>query len=286
MFLKKLFAPFSARSELAADSGPDRVEAILAKMRAAARPCLRLAPADAGRSQLGGTPRMAAAWPRFEGRPMGLVAQLDLAEIQAAAGPDDFLGLPGAGRLLFFYDLELGGWGFDPKEAGSSVVIYEAGDAALATEPDDLPADARFDAYPVTFVADVSFPSEERAEADLAGLSRREARALEAAVEAMQPGEPAHQVGGYAGPVQGDDMELQCQLVTNGLNTGSPEGYAGPRAAALRPGAADWRLLLQVDTDDGAGMMWGDTGRLYFWIREADARAGDFSRTWTILQCC
>jgi uncharacterized protein YwqG len=49
---------------------------------------------------------------------------------------------------------------------------------------------------------------------------------------------------------------------------------------------ADWRLLLQLDTDNDAGMMWGDTGTLYFWIREQDARAGDFSKIWMILQCC
>jgi uncharacterized protein YwqG len=32
-------------------------------------------------------------------------------------------------------------------------------------------------------------------------------------------------------------------------------------------------------------MMWVDTGRIYFWIREQDARAGDFSKAWMILQC-
>jgi uncharacterized protein YwqG len=43
-------------------------------------------------------------------------------------------------------------------------------------------------------------------------------------------------------------------------------------------------LLLQVDSDD-VGMMWGDGGRLYFWIREQDARRADFSNVWMILQC-
>ena len=32
-------------------------------------------------------------------------------------------------------------------------------------------------------------------------------------------------------------------------------------------------------------MMWGDVGTLHCWIREPDARAGDFSGVWLILQC-
>ena len=34
----------------------------------------------------------------------------------------------------------------------------------------------------------------------------------------------------------------------------------------------------QLDTDAGLKTRWGDGGRLYYWIREADARAGDFSK--------
>ena len=42
----------------------------------------------------------------------------------------------------------------------------------------------------------------------------------------------------------------------------SPDGYSDPRAASLKSGAARWRLLFQVDSEDASGMMWGDVGRL------------------------
>ena len=96
---------------------------------------------------------------------------------------------------------------------------------------------------------------------------------------------PCHQVDGFPSPIQGDEMELECQLVSNGIYCGDSSGYESAEAAALRGGASDWRLLLQVDSDDDLKMMWGDGGVLYFWIREADARAGRFENTWVVLQC-
>jgi uncharacterized protein YwqG len=33
--------------------------------------------------------------------------------------------------------------------------------------------------------------------------------------------------------------------------------------------AARWRLLVQVASDDDAGMMWGDVGQLYYCVASA-----------------
>ena len=32
--------------------------------------------------------------------------------------------------------------------------------------------------------------------------------------------------------------------------------------------------------------LWGDVGTVYFWVRESDARRGDFSKVWMVFQCC
>ncbi len=80
-------------------------------------------------------------------------------------------------------------------------------------------------------------------------------------------------------------MELECQLVTNGLYLGDLSGYGDPRRKELEPGADDWTLLFQIDSDDNAQMMWGDGGMLYVWIRRQDLAARNFEKNWTILQC-
>ena len=82
-------------------------------------------------------------------------------------------------------------------------------------------------------------------------------------------------------------MELECQLASNGVYCGNAVFPEQEKVKALEAGAADWRLLLQIDTDEaGPGWMWGDVGRIYFWIRHQDLAARRFADVWLILQCC
>ena len=79
-------------------------------------------------------------------------------------------------------------------------------------------------------------------------------------------------------------MTMECQLVTHGINCGSSEGYKEGKKRGLDQGASDWRLLLEIGTDDN--MMWGDAGSIYFWIRKQDLAERKFENCWLILQCC
>jgi uncharacterized protein YwqG len=80
-------------------------------------------------------------------------------------------------------------------------------------------------------------------------------------------------------------MQLEAQLVSNGLYCGDPSGYNDPKAKELEAGADDWLLLLQLDSDDHADLMWGDVGMLYYWIRTDDLINRRFRRSWMTLQC-
>lgn len=246
-----------------------------------ARPAVQLLKASAEtRSFFGGLPPLpkGTAWPAKNGAPLAFLACVDLAAL-AATLPLPWL--PTIGRLLFFYDIDQQAWGFDPKDRGSWAVML-VGDDAEASGSAPVPALPR---HPMAFRKIDTLPSWERPEIVSLRLTDAEAEALVEATAAAYGDSPRHQSGGFPTTVQGDEMELECQLVSNGLYCGDSTGYQNPRAATLRAGAADWRLLLQLDSDDDLGTMWGDVGTLYFWIREQDARAQRFENTWLVLQC-
>jgi hypothetical protein len=236
--------------------------------------------AGASRSFFGGSPPLpaGAAWPSKGGAPLTFVACLDLVSLQSAA---PVAWLPASGRLLFFYDLKNQPWGFDPRDRGGWVVML-AGDGAETPPPAAVTSLTR---HAISFHAIDSYPSWERPEVAALGLTDAEAEAFIDARSAAYGGRPAHQVGGFPDPIQGDEMELESQLASNGLYVGDSSAYESAQAADLREGAKDWRLLLQVDSDDDLGVMWGDAGMIYFWVREQDARAGRFDDTWLVMQC-
>jgi uncharacterized protein YwqG len=69
------------------------------------------------------------------------------------------------------------------------------------------------------------------------------------------------------------------------LPRGEPQDSGYQRAAELLDDVLQWILLLQVDSDSNENMMWGDCGRLYFWIPRKALQNKDFDQVWTILQC-
>ena len=251
-----------------------------------AAPAVRLRPAESGKSRIGGRPglREDVPWPQWGGKPQAFLAQIDLQEVRQAGGPD---WPPDHGTLFFFYDSEQSTWGFKPDDRGSWAVIHDplGAPGSLSGRMPGVSDGLEYPAQTVAMVARPTLPTPERLQLPWFDLSDQELDELSAAEDAFDPDYPLHQIGGWPRPVQNDTMELECQLVSNGIDCGGPEGYRSQAARDLASGASEWRLLLQLDSDETSDMMWGDFGRLYFWIRESDARASRFENVWMILQC-
>ncbi len=74
-------------------------------------------------------------------------------------------------------------------------------------------------------------------------------------------------------------------MASNGAYVGDESHGSDPRTPELEEGTPDWILLLQIDSDPAPGMMWGDEGRIYYWIRKQDLAGKDFGTVWFALQC-
>ncbi len=281
------FPPVAPRSP--ADSNRTAVD--LTKHRAyldsLRQPAVHLLPASTrGFSRIGGRPTVPTGfeWPLWKGKPLGFIGQFDLAALPKSG---EFGVLPPTGFLLVFYDAEQGTWGFDPTDRGSWRVFYfETLDGALdRAPPGGLAKAGVFPELPVQFTSVLTYPSWLDGRVQALKLGRGEGDAYYELCAKPFGGNPLHQLLGNCAPVQDNDMDLQCQLVSNGIYCGDPTGYQDPRRAQLENGRGDWILLLQIDSDDRAGMMWGDAGMLYFWIRREDLARRDFTKVWMVSQC-
>ncbi len=236
---------------------------------------------EPGQTKIGGHPDLKKymSWPVSpKGVPMSFIGQINCAE---ATLYDQAGLLPQNGLLLFFYDADQSVWGFGPEDKGYFKVLYIADcmDIQKAEFPESLVIDSQFEANCVNFVSYLSLPNWESDAYRIDFSDRDFDKYLELITESE------NQMLGHAECIQGP-MELECQLVSNGLYCGDASGYSNPKAKSLEPGSKDWILLLQVDSEDEkTGMMWGDCGRLYFWIKEQDLKNKHFDDVWCILQC-
>jgi uncharacterized protein YwqG len=236
---------------------------------------IRLTHGDAGRSWLGGSPGTPTplAWPTWKGRELAFLAQLDLAELPES-------DLPRGGALLVFFALDQAPAGYSPDEAGSCRVIHvDAGphermvrDGALpeirltATEELTLPLD------PVSFEPEFSeLETWNELRERLAGLQGIELEDITGDYHAL------HRMLGYPDSLA-DSMASEADLLARGVDVGL-EPYTD-----LTAEPEGWRLLLQLSSDDDAGISLGAFERLFVWIRDDDLRAGRFDDVWAFVR--
>jgi uncharacterized protein YwqG len=248
-----------------------------------------------GVSKIGGLPDISKGmeWPQWRGRYLSFLAQINLTEFR------DFECmhiLPKQGLLSFFYDADKQPWGYDPNDRGRFAVIY-CPDINQGLIRESAPADVSesfifnsctisateiytYPPYDSQFIKPLSLDDDERnAYFDFLNEDKDNVDEDNDYEEGY-----VHQFLGHPRAIQGD-MQLECQLVTNGLYCGDETGYNDPRAKELEAGANDWHLLLSIGSDDCADMMWGDEGKIYFWIKKEDLARRDFTKVWAILQC-
>lgn len=268
------------------DAGLERIAEQLMQL---AQPAIRMRSTIAndglpvGVSKLGGMPDLPpdVGWPTWEGCELSFVGQINLADVSSfsAAKP-----LPETGWLLFFYDLEEFRWGFDPDDAGTWAVLYvdvPVSELCRQDCPPDFEKDHQFTECALSFEEMLSFPDYDSLLIDSLHLDEEEVDNYITFLETFRDDEGYHQLLGHPHMIQ-NDMQMECQMIAEGITNAAM--YQNP-TDEFRTAALNWQLLLQFDTDDRANMMWGDMGKLYFWIRKEDLARRAFDQCWMILQC-
>jgi uncharacterized protein YwqG len=269
------------------DVGLTRVANTVAQL---ARPCIRLSTTSShdpdipvGASKFGGLPDLPAdfLWPAWNQQPLAFLGQVNLGEIAAnpIAAP-----LPSEGLLSFFNEAEQSTWGNHPDDRGSwRVYLFPPQLLQRSAPAMPLPDYASYRPCTLSFTDGVTFPGWGSSYIEALHLNNAEGDLYQTFKSAGTTDSYGHQLLGHPTEVQ-NEMQLECQLASNGIICASPEDYQTPRARELAPGASQWRLLFQCDSDDKVGWTWGDVGLLYFWITEADLESQQFANTWMILQ--
>lgn len=234
-----------------------------------------------GASKIGGKPDLPPEWdwPEWQGRPLAFLAQFRMEEF---ASVDIENLLPHSGMLYFFYEAEEQPWGIDREDFGSWRVLYY--DSSLNSlrrrlPPQTLPEECQFEEILVSPELFYTLPFELDELEQLAPEIQLGEELCDEYREIVYETPPLdtvaawHWMLGYHAAIQ-DASNASVLQVFRGMDW--EEAYKQ---------ASEMILLLQLDTDDRTGMMWGDAGRLYFWIHRDDLAARRFDEVLMELQC-
>lgn len=248
-----------------------------------ARLGLRLTAKDGPcRSYLGGDPLLPPnhAWPSVDGRPMRFLARISLREADVCARLPQ---LPDEGALLFFYDGDSLPAGWDPNDKDRFAVLHLP-DLAAPLTPETFTA-MTCTARGVGFSPTLTYPSWEHPAVEALGLSDEEFDEYESFTDALYCGKPRHQLCGNPSTIQGEGMELICQLASSGYFCGSDWSHLGEVMPQMQDAAKRWHLVLQIDSDEELEFDWGDAGTVYFWAPADSQGKLQIHAAWVAMQC-
>jgi uncharacterized protein YwqG len=211
-------------------------------------------------------------------KPLGFVAQINLAEVAAC---DETALLPKTGILYFFYEMfSDNNWAnFEEKWK----VMYYNGDLSKLKRvnfPEDLNEYSQYESCGVFAKKQISFPYEDVLRVHLL-VEEWEKYGDILYAEALSE---SNKMLGNSDNIQ-NTMELEAEMCRLGINYSDFELFTDDKKQNIQVEAAKWKLLLQIDSNDECNMMWGDMGRIYFWIKEEDLQARRFEKCWVSMQC-
>ncbi|MBN1500264.1 MAG: DUF1963 domain-containing protein [Spirochaetes bacterium] len=266
----------------------ENTSSILPDLEKYSKPALHLTMIDQVTfSKIGGKPDLPEnfSWPAYNSKPMSFIIQLKFSEINKNGIIPE---LPQKGLLYVFYDQEQSTWGFNPDDKNSWYVLYLKNESDLVKEhdfPDRLDMSGIFKEKHLTSAIIKTYPPADNPQIEKLNFDDNQCELYYDFLYNAYNGKAMHILAGYPYPIQNDDMDLEAQLSSNGIDCGDSTAYKSSKAEELEPGRHDWMLLLQIDSDVETGMMWGDMGMLYFWIRKDDLKKLKFDNVWMILQC-
>jgi len=243
-----------------------------------------------GRSKIGGMPDLPeyVVWPVWKNKPLSFIAQINLVDIPKF----DFLNfLPEAGILSFFYYSMQGNFGNDPGDKGSWRVIHSRdGDLERRTPPELLSIYEIYKSCKIKFKRSITIPDLDFRNIDFkyglptSGDDFANYYELKQEVsKLLEMGMEKNRMFGHPDQIQGD-MQEECELRSQGIARGENSGSKNPQKRILKTRDQEWELLLQLDSIEDAQMMWGDAGRLYFWIPRKELEKLNFDAVWMIMQ--
>ena len=259
-----------------------------------------------GVTKIGGQPDLPqdTPWPEWRASPLNFLAQIRLADITAYDPEGE---LPHEGMLSFFLDYT--NWAKPGRDAEGSLakVLYvpEGKPLHRLVWPDVLDVRERYAPLVIaSFSRELTAPESDGPFIERFGYSLQwlywpdellPEGSYEAAVIARRIGDLmlsidtylhdaydsrgwVHRLLGYGDGIQGG-VEFGWQSLAQQIAATESEP---PAFSAIQE--ADWRLLLQVDSDEN-GMTWGDVGRIYYGLPRQALAARDFGQTIAELQC-